>query len=744
MVKAEKRRVAGFLVVCLLAVLAVVPAAAGGEAKAGALGDGRDELRFTFLELLNQQRQKQGLAPLKPVAELARAAQAQVDDMVARHYYEFTSPEGRTLEDWIKEAGYREQLVTEKIVRTDRTPQALAASWSQSPEAHRQSLFHPEVEELGVGIGEYQGLPLYTFVLARSEASYLSQYTQHLFAQQTARFQDLDELRQEMLRLVNEARAARKLDPLTLDPALNRAAQAHAEEIFQALKQGRPLPKEWALVQRVKAEGYPIRRGVGENVVQGTLTPEETLAALLGHGAKNILVDWYTQLGLGLSFERTTDGFSVVWVQCLSRPASSTDRSRTAGGGVDPRVDWLRRNAVAVRSIDFRDENYSDLQPLKQILGGARIVMLGEQSHKDGATFQAKVRLIEFLHREMGFDVLAFESGLFDCAKAWERMQDGEDPLKAAQRGVFGIWSLSEQVAPLFEYLGRQSRSASPLALAGFDNQVTGTASGEFLAADLERFLDSIGVHKGEDWPAFKEGLRLLSSFDEMKPPAPRVQRAFGEVLDAMAAEIRRRPVSPEAAFWLQVIESERTFAEMTWKLANDDRAGKNLRDEQMARNLLWLARERYPGKKIVVWAATYHAMRNPESLLPLADLPPTFYQGVKTMGDEVSRVLGSEVYALGFTAYEGEFGRPAKPTRLAPAREGSLEDLLNRAGSPFAMVDFRKPAAGGEWLRRKMVARPLGYTDMEADWTRIVDGMMFIRTMTPTAMTPPREQASP
>jgi uncharacterized protein YkwD len=134
-----------------------------------------------------------------------------------------------------------------------------------------------------------------------------------------------------MLRLVNEARAARKLEPLTLDPALNSAAQGHAEEIFQALKHGLPVPKQWELVQRVKTAGYPIRRGVGEIVVQGTLTPEETLAALLGRsvrGENNIFVGWYTQLGLGLKFERTADGFSVVWVQCLSRPASSAGRTK--------------------------------------------------------------------------------------------------------------------------------------------------------------------------------------------------------------------------------------------------------------------------------------------------------------------------------------------------------------------------------------------------------------------------------
>jgi hypothetical protein len=153
--------------VAWLALLAAAAVAQEG------IGDSRDELRRTFLAALNEARGKQGLPPVRLSAALSRAAQAQVDDMAARRYYDLKSPDGRTIESWLRDAGYREQLVTEKLVRTDRSPRALAASWGVSPEAHRASLFHPEVEEVGVGAVEYQGLPLYAFVLARSEESYL-------------------------------------------------------------------------------------------------------------------------------------------------------------------------------------------------------------------------------------------------------------------------------------------------------------------------------------------------------------------------------------------------------------------------------------------------------------------------------------------------------------------------------------------------------------------------------------------
>src|ERR1043165_8433060 len=88
----------------------------------------------------------------------------------------------------------------------------------------------------------------------------------------------------------------------------------------------------------------------------------------------------------------------------------------------DARVDWLAANAVRVRTLDPHDDDFADLEPLRKTLAGLRVVMLGEQNHGDGTTFLAKTRLSRFLHERMGFDVLAFESGLDDCAKEWEHL----------------------------------------------------------------------------------------------------------------------------------------------------------------------------------------------------------------------------------------------------------------------------------------------------------------------------------
>jgi hypothetical protein len=51
----------------------------------------------------------------------------------------------------------------------------------------------------------------------------------------------------------------------------------------------------------------------------------------------------------------------------------------------------------------------------------------------------------------------------------------------------------------------------------------------------------------------------------------------------------------------------------------------------------------------------------------------------------------------------------------------------------PYAFVDFRSPPAGGEWLRRPLVARPMGYSPMQADWPAAFDAVFYTEEMFPS-----------
>lgn len=412
----------------------------------------------------------------------------------------------------------------------------------------------------------------------------------------------------------------------------------------------------------------------------------------------------------------------------------------------DPRIEWLRQNAIPVRSISPDDEDFSDLQPLKGVLGDARVVLLGEQSHGDGATFHAKTRLVKFLHEEMGFDVLAFESGLYDCKKAWEALRSGEDPVTAVRRGVFGAWTRSAQVIPLLEYLGERAKSDRPLELAGFDCQFTGSSSRESLAGDLTAFLKKIGSPflDSPDWAGFSTILNNLVTYAYLEGKAPkpgageqdRFLAQMGSLHQEAAAHAAKHP-DPDTAFWAQMLESLGSQARWDWAWEDSEEVDTApFRDSQMGDTLIWLANERYAGRRIVVWAATFHNARD-LGVIDTTISPDTveiqdLYREFSPMGEVAAATLGDQMYSLGFTAYEGEAGRPsaAEPHTLKKPADGSLEDLMHRAGLDNAIVDFRNPPSGGEWLRQPLVSRPFGYAEMKADWTRVLDGMMFMREM--------------
>ena len=112
------------------------------------------------------------------------------------------------------------------------------------------------------------------------------------------------------------------------------------------------------------------------------------------------------------------------------------------------KTKWLQDNLVPIRSLDPADEAYDDLEPLAAAIGSARLVPLGESSHGAGSDFKAKVRLIKFLCQRMDFDVIVWESGFHAMDQVNAALRSMGDPVAAAKRGIFTIWSDTREVEP--------------------------------------------------------------------------------------------------------------------------------------------------------------------------------------------------------------------------------------------------------------------------------------------------------
>ena len=136
--------------------LAAQPASAGACASVSATASTASaaQLKSATLCLLNQERAKRGLRPLRANKRLALAAKRHAEDMVRRDYFSHESPTGTDFVTRIRKAGYTRPTLGENLAAGSgqyATPAATVRSWMNSP-GHRANILHRRFREAGVGV----------------------------------------------------------------------------------------------------------------------------------------------------------------------------------------------------------------------------------------------------------------------------------------------------------------------------------------------------------------------------------------------------------------------------------------------------------------------------------------------------------------------------------------------------------------------------------------------------------------
>jgi erythromycin esterase len=344
-------------------------------------------------------------------------------------------------------------------------------------------------------------------------------------------------------------------------------------------------------------------------------------------------------------------------------------------------------------------------------------------------------------------------------------VRQGEPVSEAWKKGIFSIWCASEQVQPLLGYLQETRLTDRPLEIAGMDCQMTGEGSALALREDLEDAYRRAGKpeHLAEAFATMHD------AFDTAKwSPLPDYKDInyleFGEVAWRIINELKddagafaSTTGSRDRALLARALTNYAGTVEMVYwgsKSRSDDaeegdmQTMANVREPLMAETMVWLARERYPDRKLIVWAASSHLAWGagevewgdgeggwqPENV------------GWHSMGNHVREELGEDFYVINPIAYEGEIGSVAGWSRpLEAAPEGSIDALCHETGLPYLFVDMRSlpSTEGGAWLQERLVARPRGYGAMRAKWGDICDAFLFTNRMYPSTRVKPVEEAA-
>ncbi|SFR09252.1 CAP domain-containing protein [Desulfoscipio geothermicus] len=103
-----------------------------------------------MLNLVNQERQQVGLAPLKSNLELVRLARLKAQDMIDLGYFGHTSPTYGSPFDMINSAGIKYYYAGENLAGAYSVD--VAHNALMNSDGHRANILNPNFKEVGIGI----------------------------------------------------------------------------------------------------------------------------------------------------------------------------------------------------------------------------------------------------------------------------------------------------------------------------------------------------------------------------------------------------------------------------------------------------------------------------------------------------------------------------------------------------------------------------------------------------------------
>jgi erythromycin esterase-like protein len=408
-----------------------------------------------------------------------------------------------------------------------------------------------------------------------------------------------------------------------------------------------------------------------------------------------------------------TTGLGTARIRIAETPAEGVDRSAVdAPAGVPPR------------------------EALEEIIGDARIVLIGESSHGTHEFYNARAEITKWLIEEKGFCAVAAEADWPDAYRVnrYVRGQgtDGSaaEALSGFERFPSWMWRnvvVRDFVDWLHAHNGhRREHGETQTGFYGLDLYSLHRSMQEVIA-----YLDNV------DPVAAARARDRYACFDHTSADdgqAYGFAAAFGaglscerQAIDQLiemqrsALEYARRDglLAEDDAFYAQQNAQTVRNAEVYYRAMFSGRVTSwNLRDQHMAQTLQALLahldrRGDQQRARIVVWAHNSH----------VGDARATEVgaDGQLTLGQLARERYGDDARLIGFTTYSGtvtaasEWGGIAERKSVRPALNGSVEELFHETGRPEFLVSAMISDAAAEPLDAVRLGRAIGVIYLSA-----------------------------
>jgi erythromycin esterase-like protein/predicted phosphoribosyltransferase len=367
-----------------------------------------------------------------------------------------------------------------------------------------------------------------------------------------------------------------------------------------------------------------------------------------------------------------------------------------------------------------------DYDPLMDLVGEARFVLLGEASHGTHEFYHERSKITERLIKEKGFTGVAVEADWPDAYRVNRYMRGVSDDVDAIEALAdfrrFPTWMWrNTDVVEFLEWLRAHNDALPPSApKIGFYGLDLYSLHASMKA--VLHYLDKV------DPEAAKRARGRYACFDHFSEDtqvygfmtASGLAKSCEEEVISQLVDLQRRAME-YARRDGHVAEDELFYAEQNARLVKNAEAyyrsmfleevsSWNLRDRHMVETLDALIAHlgRQGGRaKVVVWAHNSH----------LGDARATQMgqRGELNVGQLMREKYGRDAVLVGFTTHHGtvtaasDWGETAERKRVRPAPAGSYEALFHAARLARFLLSWREGDTATKSLHEPRLERAIG-----------------------------------
>ncbi|MCF8356922.1 MAG: erythromycin esterase family protein, partial [Melioribacteraceae bacterium] len=390
-------------------------------------------------------------------------------------------------------------------------------------------------------------------------------------------------------------------------------------------------------------------------------------------------------------------------------------------------INWLNNNIATFKSAE-PNEDEKELSFLKEMVGDAKIVALGEGTHGTSEFFKMKHRITKYLVEKMGFTVFAIEAIMPEARDVNNYVLKGIGNPKDVLAGLyFWTWNTHE-VLDMLEWMREYNISEKGrVEFWGFDMQFPNVA--------IKNTLNFMQKYDSTYYTYANEKYKKITAFnDELLKLKPNPGNILFEPYLGYAKDVYNHLIDN-----IDKYNSIASKDSTEWYIQNSRIVVQSLearmqkhqsRDESMAINIQWIINHMAPNTKIILWAHNGHVSKKETNFQP--------------MGAYLNKVYDNDMVVMGFGFNKGEYtavgqkGLGIYSTSIS--EPGSVEWIMHRLNYPRLFLDLRKiknsqlsNIFNSELEFRSIGARAMDYAFYKTVITDEFDILIYFENTTPS-----------